>query len=70
MLFFLTDLLTLGCINAIMVVSLNVQYGFAGILNVSQYMYVAIGAYVAGVTTMGRPTVPGNTWAPGWTLPW
>ena len=70
MLYFVIDLLTLGCINAIMVVGLNLQYGFNGILNVSLYMYTAVGAYVAGVTTMGRSTVPNTGWVLGWTLPW
>lgn len=70
MLFFFTDLLVLGCINSIMVVGLNLQYGYNGILNVSLYMYVAIGAYVAGVTTMGKATLPNTTWILGWHLPW
>jgi branched-chain amino acid transport system permease protein len=70
MLFFFTDLLALGCINAIMVVGLNLQYGYNGILNVSLYMYTAIGAYIAGVTTMGKSTIPSTTWVLGWTLPW
>ncbi len=70
MLFYLTDLLTLGCINSIMVVGLNLQYGYTGILNVSLYIYTALGAYVAGVTTMGKATLPGTSWVLGWTLPW
>jgi branched-chain amino acid transport system permease protein len=68
--YFLTDLLTLGCINAIMVIGLNLQYGYSGILNVSLYMYTAIGAYVAGVTTMGKASIPDTTWILGWSLPW
>lgn len=70
MLFYLTDLLALGCINSIMVVGMNLQYGYTGILNVSLYIYTAIGAYVAGVTTMGKATLPGTSWVLGWTLPW
>ncbi|MFZ0128087.1 MAG: branched-chain amino acid ABC transporter permease [Candidatus Dormiibacterota bacterium] len=70
MLFFLTDLLALGCIVSIMVVGLNLQYGYTGLLNFAFYMYVAIGAYIAGVTTMGPPTLPGITYIFGWTLPW
>ena len=31
MLYFLTDALVLGCINAIMVVGLNLQYGYSGL---------------------------------------
>ena len=70
MLFFLTDLLVLGCINSIMVVGLNLQYGYSGLLNFAYYIYVAIGAYLAAITTMGPSTVPGITYALGWRLPW
>ncbi|MBO0806814.1 MAG: branched-chain amino acid ABC transporter ATP-binding protein/permease [Actinobacteria bacterium] len=70
MLYFLTDLLVLGCINSIMVVGLNLQYGYSGLLNFAYYIYVAIGAYLAAVTTMGRSAIPGITYALGWTLPW
>ena len=70
MLYFLTDLLVLGCINSIMVVGLNLQYGYSGLLNFAYYIYVAIGAYVAAITTMGPSTVPGITYVLGWRLPW
>jgi len=70
MLYFITDLLVLGCINSIMVVGLNLQYGYSGLLNFAFYIYVAIGAYVAAITTMGPSTVPGISYALGWTLPW
>ena len=70
MLYFLTDLLVLGCINSIMVVGLNLQYGYSGLLNFAFYIYVALGAYIAAVTTMGPSTIPGITYALGWTLPW
>jgi ABC-type branched-subunit amino acid transport system permease subunit len=69
-LFFLTDLLVLGLITSIMVTGLNLQYGYAGVLNFAYYQYVAIGAYIAGVTTMGRSTTPEVTYILGWTLPW
>ena len=70
MLYFLTDALVLGCINAIMVVGLNLQYGYSGLLNFAFYIYVAIGAYIAAVTTMGPSATPGISYALGWTLPW
>ncbi len=70
MLYFLTDLLVLGCINSIMVVGLNLQYGYGGLLNFAYYIYVALGAYIAAVTTMGPSTTPGISYALGWTLPW
>lgn len=68
--YYITDLLVLGCINSIMVVGLNLQYGYTGLLNFAFYTYVAIGAYLTGVTTMGRATLPGTTYILGWTLPW
>ncbi len=70
MFYFLTDALVLGCINSIMVVGLNLQYGYGGLLNFAFYIYVAIGAYIAGITTMGPSTVPGISYALGWSLPW
>ncbi len=70
MLFYLSDLVALGCINGIMVVALNLQYGYSGLLNVALYSYVAVGAYVAAVTTMGHSTVPNVTYILGWSLPW
>ena len=70
MLYYLSDLIALGCINSIMVVALNLQYGFCGLLNVALYSYVAVGAYVASVTTMGHSTTPNVTYILGWTLPW
>jgi ABC-type branched-subunit amino acid transport system permease subunit len=66
---YITDLLVLGCINGIMVTGLNIQYGYTGLLNFAFYTYVAVGAYVAGVTTMGKaPT--GETYILQWHLPW
>lgn len=72
MLFFIVDLLALGAINAIMAVGLNLQYGQAGILNFTYYTFVAIGAYVAAVTTMGKPSVPPSLeqYVLQWHLPW
>jgi branched-chain amino acid transport system permease protein len=68
--YYLTDLLAAGCINALMVVGLNLQYGYAGILNVAYYTYVAVGAYIAAVTTLGPSTTPNVMWILGWHLPW
>jgi ABC-type branched-subunit amino acid transport system permease subunit len=67
--YFIMDLLVLGCINGIMVTGLNIQYGYNGLLNVAFYTYVAIGAYVAGIITLGKPTI-GATYILGWHLPW
>jgi len=72
MLFFILDLLTLGAINAIMAVGLNLQYGQAGILNFTYYTFIAIGAYIAAVTTLGKPTLTGGVYQYilQWRLPW
>ncbi len=70
MLYFLTDLAVLGCINGIMVVGLNLQYGYSGLLNFAFYTYVAVGAYVAAVTTMGPSTTENVTYIIGGSLPW
>jgi branched-chain amino acid transport system permease protein len=70
MVYFLTDLLVLGCINGIMVVGLNLQYGYTGLLNFAFYTYVAIGAYIAGVSTAGPTPGAGITWILQWSLPW
>jgi branched-chain amino acid transport system permease protein len=68
--FFITDLLVLGAINGIMVVGLNLQYGYSGLLNFAFYTYVAVGAYIAGVTTLGPSHTPGVTYIFGANLPW
>ena len=68
--FILTDLLVLGCINGIMVVGLNLQYGYSGLLNFAFYTYVAVGAYIAGVTTLGPSHIQGVTYIFGANLPW
>jgi branched-chain amino acid transport system permease protein len=68
--YFLTSLLVLGCINGLMVVGLNLQYGYTGLLNFAFYTYVALGAYVAGVTTAGPSSASQVKYILGWTLPW
>jgi branched-chain amino acid transport system permease protein len=68
--YFITSLLVLGCINGIMVVGLNLQYGYSGLLNFAYYTYVAVGAYIAAVTTMGPSRIPGVHYILGWHLPW
>jgi branched-chain amino acid transport system permease protein len=72
MVYFLLDLLALGCVNAILVLGFNVQYGFAGILNFTYYTFAAVGAYVTAVTTMGPPppNVGQQVYILQWSLPW
>lgn len=72
MLYFLLDLITLGLLNATLVLGLNLQYGFGGILNFSYYTFVAIGAYVTAVMTMGHPASYDGLerYILQWSLPW
>lgn len=74
--YFFLDLGVLGSITAIMLIGLNLQYGIAGIINFTYYSFVAIGAYMTAVTTMGHPAA---IYAKGplaeryilqWSLPW
>ena len=49
---------------------LNLQFGEGGILNFAYIGFVAIGAYVTGVTSMGPPQAgSGQTYILGWSLP-
>ena len=72
MAFYLLDQLTLACIGTIMVLGFNLQYGNAGILNFTYYTFVAIGAYIAAVTTMGppNPNMGQQIYILQWSLPW
>lgn len=67
--YYLLDLLVLGCINSIMAVGVNLQYGYNGLLNVANYSFTAIGAYVGGVVTLGKPGF-GVHYLGGWHWPW
>jgi len=49
------SLLPLACIYGILVLGLNFQFGLTGILNFTYITFVAIGAYVSGVLTLGMP---------------
>ena len=46
----LVSLLTFFGISAIIALSLNIEYGVAGIPNFGQALFVSLGAYTAGVT--------------------
>lgn len=76
MLYFLLDLAVLGTITAIMMVGLNLQYGTTGMIDFTYYSFVAIGAYMTAVSTMGHPPAGFNTgplaeqYILQWTLPW
>jgi branched-chain amino acid transport system permease protein len=73
MLYTLVDMLSLGAIYGVLAIGLNMQYGYAGILNFTYYTFVAVGAYMTGVTTMGPvPAVERGLeqYVLGWSLPW
>jgi len=53
------SLLTLALINAIIVIGLNVRWGWAGEFDLSYYAFVAIGAYTTAVLVTG---VIGDWW--------
>ena len=56
--YYVTVLAIFACIYSIITLGLNIQWGFAGILNFGVYAFVAIGAYAYGVVTLGKP-IPG-----------
>lgn len=66
-------LLTLAiffCIYNIMSWGLNIQFGYAGILNFAYIVFVAIGAYIAGTFALPRPDpYTGQTYIFGFSLP-
>jgi branched-chain amino acid transport system permease protein len=53
---YFASLLPLAGIYGILVLGLNLQFGLTGILNFTYITFVAIGAYVSGVLTMGAPS--------------
>ncbi|MHB1234288.1 MAG: ABC transporter permease subunit, partial [Microbacteriaceae bacterium] len=48
---------------------LNIQFGEGGILNFAYIGFVAIGAYITGVTSMGKPQGTGEQYILGISLP-
>jgi branched-chain amino acid transport system permease protein len=56
--YYATVLAIFACVYCIITVGLNVQWGFAGILNFGVYAFVAIGAYTYALLTLGKP-IPG-----------
>lgn len=58
-------------INAIFALGLNLQFGFAGVLNFGYIVFVAMGAYVTAVTTLGGGASGFvQTYIIKWSLPW
>ena len=52
---YLASLLPLAAIYAILCLGLNLQFGYTGILNFTYITFVAIGALVSGVLSIGPP---------------
>jgi branched-chain amino acid transport system permease protein len=57
---YLVSVLTEGSIFAIMALGLNVIWGWSGDFDLAYYGYVAIGAYMTLVLTIGPPTPPAH----------
>lgn len=55
---YVASVLTLGAIFCILALALNVRYGWTGELDISLFAFVAIGAYVSAVTTLGPSQLP------------
>ena len=55
---YIISILTEGAIFGIMALGLNVIWGWSGDFDLAYYGYVALGAYVTLVLTIGQPTPP------------
>jgi ABC-type branched-subunit amino acid transport system permease subunit len=65
-------LLISATIYITIVLGLNIEYGIGGILNFSYITFVAVGAYVTAVVTLGKTNQYGiiQQYILGWSLPW
>lgn len=70
--YYLLTLSIFFCIYCVYSWGLNLQFGAAGILNFTYITFVAIGAYIAGVTALGKPVAGGMSgkYILGWHLPY
>jgi ABC-type branched-subunit amino acid transport system permease subunit len=57
---FLGSALTIGAISCILVLGLNVRWGWAGEFDISYYAFAALGAYMGAVTELGRSNLLGG----------
>lgn len=55
---YLATVATIGTIYAILCLGVNVRYGWTGNLDLSFYMFIALGAYVQAVLTLPRANLP------------
>ena len=65
---YVASVATEGVIFAILTLGLNVIWGWAGDFDIAYYGYVAIGVYMALVTSIGRVPPP-DVYILGWQLP-
>jgi branched-chain amino acid transport system permease protein len=65
---YVASIATEGVIFAVMTLGLNVIWGWAGDFDIAYYGYVAIGVYMALVTSIGRVPPP-DVYILGWQLP-
>lgn len=69
--FYVSTLIVFLFIYNIMTWGLNIQFGYAGILNFTYITFMAVGAYFAGVTALAPPTVSSEMhYIFGWSLPY
>jgi branched-chain amino acid transport system permease protein len=50
-----------GCLNGILALGFNLQFGQTGIINLAYFLFVAIGAYMTSIAAVGPPPHDGVT---------
>jgi branched-chain amino acid transport system permease protein len=73
LLLFLLTLAVIACLNGILALGFNLQFGHAGILNFAFIVLVAVGAYMTGIAAIGPAPNDGFTsyiGGFGWGFPW
>jgi branched-chain amino acid transport system permease protein len=50
-----------GCLNGILALGFNLQFGQTGIINLAYFLFVAFGAYMTSIATVGPPPNDGVT---------
>lgn len=71
--YYIASLVVMGCLNGILVLGFNLQFGHAGILNFAFIVLVAVGAYTTGIAGVGPAPHDGYTFyigGFGWSFPW
>jgi ABC-type branched-subunit amino acid transport system permease subunit len=72
--FYLLTLAIFGCLNGILVLGFNLQFGHAGIINLAYIVLVAVGAYATAIAGVQPPaktdTVTHFIGGFGWAFPW